>query len=125
MYQCDLVRNWVDFVSPTKVEPVNITKNGTARREKSISALRTSEILIVLEVFLLHSNDLKGALVAGLPDYRKPITWNEHFSTYLCLFDLGKVRVVLEESATPDLKLMVKDDIDPAEVKFIVQANAG
>ena len=115
MHQCNLARNWVDFIPPTKVEPLNITKNGTARREKSISALRTNEILIVLEVFLLHSNDLKGAPVAGLPDYRKPITWNEHFSTYLCLFDLGKVRVVLE----------VKDDIDPAEVKFIVQANAG
>ena len=80
---------------------VNITKNGTARRKMSISVPKTNEILIVLKFFLLHSNDLKGAPAAGLPDHRKPITRNEHFSACLSLFDLGKVRVVLEESVTP------------------------
>ena len=67
----------------------------------TISVPRRYEILIVLEVLLLHSNDLKGAPVAGLPDHRKSITRNEHCSTGLSLFDLGKVRVVLEESVTP------------------------
>ena len=64
-----LARNWVHFLALTKGEPVNITKNGTARRKMSITLPRTNEILIVLKVFLLHSNDIKGAPVAGLPDH--------------------------------------------------------